>query len=139
MRKTTKSIGDLGERLAESYLRKRHWRIIARNYAANGGEIDIVAYRFGALVYFEVKTRSGEQFGRPADAVDSAKLSRIKKAAAALKAEYAENRKIPVFYPFGITLKRSFRRERIDVIEVYINRDGRLRKMNHIKDMENQL
>lgn len=139
MRKTTKIIGDFGERLAEKYLRKRHWRIIARNYAANGGEIDIVAYRFGTLVYFEVKTRSCEQFGKPAEAVDAQKIARIKKAAFALKAEYSKSRKIPVFYPFGITVKRSFRRERIDVIEVYITRDGKVREMNHIKDMENQL
>lgn len=139
MRKTTKIIGDLGEHIAERYLRKKHWRIIARNYAANGGEIDIVAYRFGTLVYFEVKTRSGELFGKPAEAVDCSKLERIKKAAFALKAEYSKKRKIPVFYPFGITVKRSFRRERIDVIEVYITRDGKVREMNHIKDMENQL
>ncbi|MBQ3230245.1 MAG: YraN family protein [Clostridia bacterium] len=139
MKRTAKGIGNIGEHIAEQYLRKKGWRIIARNYAANGGEIDVVGYRFGTLVYFEVKARTGEQFGKPADAVDTAKLSRIKNASLALKAAHSKNGKIPVFYPFGIKLMRTFRRERIDVIEIYLTRDMKVRGMNHIKDMENQL
>ena len=102
MRATTKQIGDYGESLAEKYLKKRFWRILSNNYRARGGEIDIIGYRFGVLVCFEVKTRSNDSFGAPSDAVDHEKVANILKARSDFMQAYARDRKIKVFYPFGI-------------------------------------
>lgn len=136
MRKTARNIGAEGEDIAGKYLEKRGWRLIARNYSAGGGEIDIIGFRFGTLAYFEVKTRSNDKFGRPADAVDRAKISRIKKAVFAFRAANMSGGKVPVFYPCGITLNRRVSRQTIDIIEVYLDRFGGTEKINHIKEAE---
>ncbi len=72
--------GKEGEDIAEQYLLKQGYRILVRNYRTKVGEIDIVAREGNALVFVEVKARSGVRFGLPQDAVDlrkQAKLSRL--------------------------------------------------------------
>ena len=63
--------GKRGERLAAWYLFFHGCRILERNYRYGRYEIDIVARerRTGVLVFVEVKTRSGTDFGLPRDAV----------------------------------------------------------------------
>lgn len=139
MMRAAREIGNIGERIAENYLKKRGWRILSTNFSASGGEIDIIGYRFGNLVYFEVKTRSSDAFGRPRDAVDETKISRIKRAAKAFLKIYGKKGMIPVFYPFDIEKLRPIKRERIDVIEIYLSRDNKVREINHIKDWGNTL
>lgn len=138
MRATKKQIGDYGEKIAERYLKKRGWHIISNNYRAHGGEIDIIGYRFGRLVCFEVKTRSNDKFGAPSDAVDGEKLSNILKARADFMQTYARDKRVKVFYPFGIEKRRNINQTRVDVIEVYLE-DGAPTRINHIKDWENKL
>lgn len=133
----TKRIGDLGENIAERYLKKRFWHILSRNFKARGGEIDIIGYRFGVLVYFEVKTRSNDKFGRPADAVDSEKLANIQTAAKQFLNTYSGYGGIPVFYPTGIQRMKKIRKQRIDVIEIYLNEDKH--EINHIKNWGSRL
>lgn len=137
--RTSKQTGDFGENIAEKYLKKRGWRILSRNFKAKHGEIDIVGYRFGTLVYFEVKTRSGDLYGTPAEAVTEAKVRKIKSAARELLDSYSVGGKIPVFYPFGIKRMKPIYKERIDVIEVFITPDLNIRGINHIKDWGNML
>lgn len=137
--KNAKKIGDIGEDIAENYLKKRFWRILSRNYKGNGGEIDIIGYRFGVLAYFEVKTRSNDSFGRPSDAVDGEKTARIKRASRDFLSAYRVGGKIPVSGPFDFTKLKPIRKERIDVIEIYLSRDGELREVNHIKDWGSML
>ena len=130
----TRQIGDIGEDYAEKYLKKRFWKILSRNYKAPGGEIDIIGYRFGVLVYFEVKARSNNDFGQPSDAVDGAKVERIKRTARHFLNTYRRKGRIPVFYPFGIERLGKIRKERIDVIEVFLTEDKTPMGINHIKD-----
>lgn len=134
--KTAKYIGDIGEAAAENHLKKRGWHILSRNFKGQSGEIDIIGYRFGVLAYFEVKTRSNDAFGSPASAVDGEKLSRISRTARAFLETYRVSGKIPVFYPLGIKRLSNIRRERIDVIEVFLSRDSKVEGINHIKDYE---
>ena len=64
-------IGRLGERMAARHLKKQGMKILYRNFRApHGGEVDIVARDGQVLVFIEVKTRTSDKFGRPADAVD---------------------------------------------------------------------
>ena len=135
----TKNLGNLGENIAEKYLERRGWRIISNNFSSRGGEIDLIGYRFGVLAYFEVKTRTNETFGRGLDAVDQRKIQRIRETARVFRETYGKFGKIPVFYPFGIEKMRPIKKERIDVIEIYLSREGKLRELNHIKDCGTQL
>lgn len=75
--------GKIGEDLAHSYLRRRGFRIVARNYRtrSGAGEIDLVAWHGHTLVFVEVKARHTAEYGRPEQAVDAEKRARIEIAA----------------------------------------------------------
>jgi len=72
--------GARGEKLAARFLRSRGYKILYRNFKdRRGGEIDIVCRDGDTLVFVEVKTRGGEEFGRPIEAVDRHKQLRVSK------------------------------------------------------------
>jgi putative endonuclease len=78
------ALGRLGENIAARHLRRNGCKILRRNYRAKrGGEVDIVCRdkTCNELVFVEVKTRSSEDFGRPADAVDQEKQRLIARGA----------------------------------------------------------
>ena len=70
-RKSMKSslIGAYGEHLAAKYLREEHYDIKTANFKTYTGEIDLIAEDSGGIVFVEVKTRSGQEFGAPSEAV----------------------------------------------------------------------
>lgn len=72
-----------GERATRQYLTSQGWRFLAANFRVPEGEIDLVFRDKEVLVFVEVKTRSSEQWERPAAAVDSRKRRRISRAALA--------------------------------------------------------
>jgi putative endonuclease len=77
-------LGRLGERLAARHLKRSGYKVLHRNFrGVKGGEIDIVCRHGEALVFVEVKTRSGEAYGRPGAAVDAEKRRRIARGAMA--------------------------------------------------------
>lgn len=53
---TTKDIGNAGENRAAVYLEQQGFAILKRNWRTRYGEIDIIAYKEGVLVFVEVKT-----------------------------------------------------------------------------------
>ncbi len=70
-------IGKIGEEKACRYLKRKGFEILAQNYWAPSGEIDIIAKDRDILVFVEVKTRSSRQFGMPSDAVHHQKQQHI--------------------------------------------------------------
>lgn len=74
-------LGRSGERQGERYLRRKGYRIVARNYRCPPGEIDLIALDGKTVVFVEVKTRVGDEHGDPEDAVNTAKQERIGKCA----------------------------------------------------------
>ena len=73
--------GQDGEEKAARFLIRQGYQILARNFLAAGGELDIVARHKDTLVFVEVKTRAYEAFGGPVAAVTPAKQRRIVRAA----------------------------------------------------------
>lgn len=70
--------GNEGEDIAAAFLRSRGFRILERQVRISRmGEIDIVALDGQALVFVEVKTRKGDSFGSPEEAVTPSKLRTI--------------------------------------------------------------
>lgn len=86
--RSSRSLGELGEDAAACYLQRRGFEIIDRNWRCRFGEADIVAYDDDELVFCEVKTRSGIEYGLPEDAVTPAKRSRYEKIAASYLSEH---------------------------------------------------
>jgi putative endonuclease len=71
------ALGRWGEDLAARHLERSGYELLARNWRCKQGEIDIVARLDQAIVFVEVKARSGLAFGEPASAVTRAKAHRI--------------------------------------------------------------
>ncbi len=70
-----------GERIAAKYLKKQGYRILAQNYKAKMGEIDIIAIDKEILVFAEVKQRASADFGAPREYVTKEKQRKIKNTA----------------------------------------------------------
>jgi putative endonuclease len=64
--------GRLGERVARSHLRRIGLKFLTANFKARG-ETDLIFRDGEVLVFVEVKTRSSEEWVRPAHAVDQRK------------------------------------------------------------------
>ncbi len=87
MRTHKQKIGQIGEQIAENYLRKNKFLIIGRNYRKPWGEIDLIAQKGKSLHFIEVKTQIADFVNRPEDKVDWRKQKRIKRAALAYLSE----------------------------------------------------
>jgi putative endonuclease len=69
------------EDAAAGYLRSRGYKVLDRRWACPLGELDIVAFDSGTLVFVEVRSRSASTYGSPAETVTKAKQKKVIKAA----------------------------------------------------------
>jgi putative endonuclease len=75
-------LGRWGEKRCESFLKKKGFRKLARNFSCRGGEIDLIMVDTeGAVVFVEVKTRADEKLTPAESAFTSAKKTRMSRAA----------------------------------------------------------
>lgn len=77
----TRRTGEQWEAAAAGYLAAQGMRIVERNFRCRQGEIDIVGYHQGYLVFVEVKYRETAAKGFAAAAVDSRKQRQVCKVA----------------------------------------------------------
>ena len=76
-----KVLGKKGEKLAAVYLKKQGYKILKCNYKTPFGEADIIAQDKDETVFVEVKTRLGDRYGTPREAVTKTKQQRYYKIA----------------------------------------------------------
>ncbi|MGO9584057.1 MAG: YraN family protein [Acidimicrobiales bacterium] len=74
-------LGRLGEDAAGAWYLAQGYDVVRRNWSCRSGEIDLICRRGRVLVICEVKTRSGDGFGSPFEAVTSAKRRRLRRLA----------------------------------------------------------
>ena len=113
--------GREGELRAARYFEERGFAVLARNWRCRTGEIDLVVASEDHLVVVEVKTRRGEGFGHPLEAIDARKRARLWRLAVAWT---AENRHAV-----------QGRRLRIDAVGL-TGPDPRTARLEHIVDVE---
>ena len=77
-----KLFGQAGESAAEEYLRRKGYRIVARNLRSPLGELDLVAEDGQVLVFVEVKARRTDAFGGAIQAVHHRKQEKLIQLAA---------------------------------------------------------
>jgi putative endonuclease len=74
--------GWAGEELAVAWYEANGYEVVARNWRCREGELDVVARRGRLHVFCEVKSRSSDAFGAPAEAVGPLKRARLRRLAA---------------------------------------------------------
>ena len=72
--------GDRGEAIVVQYLEKNGYHILARNFHARFGEIDIIAQEKGCIVFVEVKSYDSSKI-HPLEVMTASKMKRFRKAA----------------------------------------------------------
>src|SRR6478609_10362922 len=73
--------GELGERIAERWLRQQGWRVVQRRFRNGHRDIDLVVEREGTVAFVEVKARRGARFGDPVEAVNWSKQKELARSA----------------------------------------------------------
>lgn len=107
--------GALGERAAKQHLQERGLKFLTANFRSERGEIDLIFRDMDCLVFIEVKTRSSEEWTRPAAAVDARKKRLLSQTAL----DYLRRLKNP---PVKI---------RFDIVEVLL-KEGEVREVRHL-------
>lgn len=76
-----KLLGKKGETLACKFLKKQGYKILSKNYKTPAGEADLICQDRDETVFVEVKTRTSDSYGTPAEAVTKQKRERYIKIA----------------------------------------------------------
>jgi len=76
------ALGAQGEAMAAAWYEANGYEVLARNWRCKDGEIDLIVRRARTIVFCEVKTRTTDAFGSPAEAVTRAKRERLRHLAA---------------------------------------------------------
>jgi putative endonuclease len=107
--------GVLGERAAKKFLKQQGLKFLMANFDSARGEVDLIFRDDDCLAFVEVKTRSSENWSRPAAAVNAERRRRLSRAAL----DYLRRLKNP---PVKI---------RFDIVEVLLA-DGEVREIRHL-------
>jgi putative endonuclease len=101
--------GAEAERRARRFYRLRGYRVLGENVWAGGNELDLIVRRGRRLVFCEVKERSSDDYGEPAEIVSAEKQRRLRRAADAWLARHPELNALEVHLdvvavtPHGVT------------------------------------
>ena len=111
-----KQLGAWGEKVAAIQLEADGYRIVARNWRCQQGEIDLIAQAGdGLLAFVEVKTRRGRSMGLPEEALTPHKSRKLIQLAQIYLGEHD----LDVDW-------------RIDLVAVELDKSGKLLRCEHI-------
>ncbi len=113
-----KKLGALGERIAKEHIEKLGYRIIETNFRCHEGEIDIIAQEGEQLVFVEVRTRRGLDFGTPEESITVSKKQKL----------------IEVAYAYLQSHEESPSSWRIDVVAVELGTGGTVSRVELIQN-----
>lgn len=116
MKTNNRQTGRLGEDLAARALTKKHYEILEKNFSNKFGEIDIIARDKRTLVFVEVKTKIGTDFGLPEEMISRGKLQRIRHMASI----YTDGKEYPC---------------RIDVVAIVLSTDNDVLRLTHYENV----
>jgi len=107
--------GELGERAAKKFLQRAGLKFLTANFRSERGETDLIFRDGDCLAFIEVKTRSSEDWTRPAAAVDASRRRRLSQNAL----DYLRRLKNPQV------------KIRFDIVEVLLA-GGEVREIRHL-------
>src|SRR5271170_7716887 len=107
--------GELGEQAAKKFLQKQGLKFLTANFRSERGEIDLIFRDDDCLAFVEVKTRSSENWARPAAAVNSERRRRLSQCAL----DYLRRLKNPAV------------KIRFDIVEILLA-EGKVSEIRHL-------
>ncbi len=107
-----------GEQLACDFLNKKGYKLVERNFRCPSGEVDIIAQQGNTLVFVEVRTKKGHNFGSPEESITPTKMEHLRNTAA----YYRQNHD---------SFPESWR---IDVIAIEMNSRGQVERIEQIEN-----
>jgi putative endonuclease len=107
--------GTMGERAAKKHLKQLGLKFLTANFESDRGEIDLIFRDDDCLVFVEVKTRTSEDWVRPAASVNQRKRRLLCQTAL----DYLE------------LLKNPQVKIRFDIVEVLLQ-DSEVREVRHL-------
>ncbi len=116
-------LGQWGETQARLHLEAQGYALLATNYRCRWGEVDIVARQGQELVFVEVKTRRGSDFGIPEESITPAKAQHL----AATAQDYLQTQLQP-----SDAANASWR---IDLVSVHLDKNGKLQRISHLENV----
>jgi putative endonuclease len=115
-RARNRRFGDFGERVAASHLESKGYVILERNWATREGEIDLIASRGSDLVFVEVRSRQGRNFGTSEESITGRKANHVRAAVAAYVQQHPD----------------APPNHRIDVVALELDAKGRVMRVEQI-------
>lgn len=112
-------LGRWGEQLAAQRLESEGYVVLDRNWRCRRGEIDLVVQAGEVLVFVEVKTRRGRDYGTPEEAITRSKAKRLLE----LGQRYMLERDIEDV------------EWRIDLVAVELDQQGKLVRFEHVPNV----
>ena len=111
-------LGRWGEGYARRYLEEKGYTVSGTNFRSRWGEVDIVAHHGEDLVFVEVRTRRGGDFGTPEESVTAAKTKRLIATAQQYLQEHG--------------LEQA--QWRIDLVSIHLDKSGKLLEVIHLEN-----
>ena len=160
MKTDNKKTGNRGEDLATEFLENKGYLILERNFRTRFGEIDIVCLDGEILVFVEVKTKKGHDFGEPEEMVNKSKLLQVQRmgevfiemnnsnfanldlAASNFGAHLATDKHVhscaPNLKTTTSSQKNIYRQKwngrcRVDVVAIVLNEDSSVERISHFE------
>ncbi len=115
-------LGRRGEALAAQALKRHGYKIEARNWYCNAGEVDIVATRNDEWFFIEVRTRRGQRYGTPEKSLTPQKRARMETVAR---------------YYLGENLSEPDAYWHLGFVAVELDRQGHLLRITAYPDLNN--
>ena len=117
MKINTNERGKWGEQQALSYLCKKGYTPVTRNFKSRFGEIDLIVKNSEFIVFTEVKVRKNTNFAHAREFVSSGKQNKIRTTA-----NLYMSKRVTSLQP------------RFDVIEIYAKDEESKPQINHIEN-----
>ena len=112
MKSENRNIGRLGEQLAQQLLVGKGYEIVEHNFYTRFGEIDLIMRDNETMIFVEVKTKKGLDFGSPEEMFTAGKMQRVKRMAT-------------------VYLKGRETKCRIDMVAVVLDSQNRSQRITH--------
>lgn len=98
--------GNLGEKMAVTYLIEKNYTILHTNWRHKNWEVDIIATKNNMLHFIEVKARRTSTFGFPEEDVSKKKIKNLMGAAEEFQLQFPDYKLIQ-FDILAITMQKN--------------------------------